>query len=85
MGLISIIVLNYSQVLVFVVMLTENVGRLKKLEYLNLALNNIERVENLEGDSACCTCAVCSRLLSVSFFIVSNSTCINTTTVMKRN
>lgn len=27
----------------------ENVGRLKKLEYLNLALNNIERVENLEG------------------------------------
>ena len=27
----------------------ENVGRLKKLEYLNLALNNIEKVENLEG------------------------------------
>ncbi|XP_078073188.1 dynein axonemal assembly factor 11 isoform X3 [Mustelus asterias] len=27
----------------------ENVGRLKKLEYLNLALNNIERIENLEG------------------------------------
>ncbi|XP_077990866.1 dynein axonemal assembly factor 11-like [Glandiceps talaboti] len=27
----------------------ENVGRLKKLEYINLALNNIERVENLEG------------------------------------
>ena len=29
--------------------LTENVGRLKQLEYLNLALNSIERVENLEG------------------------------------
>ncbi|XP_052560626.1 dynein axonemal assembly factor 11 isoform X1 [Tympanuchus pallidicinctus] len=27
----------------------ENVGRLKKLEYLNVALNNIERIENLEG------------------------------------
>jgi len=27
----------------------ENVGRLKKLEYLNLALNNITRIENLEG------------------------------------
>ncbi|XP_041046453.1 protein tilB homolog isoform X3 [Carcharodon carcharias] len=27
----------------------ENVGRLKKLEYLNLALNNIERIENLDG------------------------------------
>ena len=28
---------------------TENLNKLKKLEYLNLALNNIERVENLEG------------------------------------
>lgn len=27
----------------------ENVSRLKKLEYLNLALNNIEVIENLEG------------------------------------
>ncbi|XP_029109289.1 dynein axonemal assembly factor 11 [Scleropages formosus] len=27
----------------------ENVNRLKKLEYLNLALNNIEVIENLEG------------------------------------
>ncbi|XP_066025477.1 dynein axonemal assembly factor 11-like [Pocillopora verrucosa] len=27
----------------------ENVSRLKKLEYLNLALNNVTRVENLEG------------------------------------
>lgn len=30
---------------------TENVGRLKKLEYLNLALNNVERIENLESKS----------------------------------
>ena len=29
----------------------ENVSRLKKLKYLNLALNNIERIENLEGKS----------------------------------
>lgn len=28
---------------------TENVSRLKNLEYLNLALNLVERVENLEG------------------------------------
>lgn len=27
----------------------ENVGKLKELNYINLALNNIERVENLEG------------------------------------
>ena len=31
----------------------ENVGRLKKLEYLNLALNNITRIENLEGEKRC--------------------------------
>lgn len=28
---------------------SENVSRMKKLEYLNLALNNVERIENLEG------------------------------------
>ena len=28
----------------------ENVGRLKKLEYLNLALNNITTIEKLEGE-----------------------------------
>ena len=28
---------------------SENVSRLKQLEYLNLALNNVERIENLEG------------------------------------
>ena len=27
----------------------ENLNKLKMLEYLNLALNNIERIENLEG------------------------------------
>nr|XP_022315580.1 protein tilB homolog [Crassostrea virginica] len=31
----------------------ENVGRLKKLEYLNLALNNVERIENLENVKCC--------------------------------
>lgn len=29
--------------------ISENLTKLKKLEYLNLALNNIERVENLDG------------------------------------
>lgn len=28
----------------------ENVSRFKKLEYINLALNNIEKIENLEGN-----------------------------------
>lgn len=28
----------------------ENVSRLKKVNYINLALNNIERIENLEGN-----------------------------------
>jgi len=28
----------------------ENVGRLKDLQYLNLALNNIETIENLGGE-----------------------------------
>ena len=32
----------------------ENVSRLKKLEYLNLALNNVTRVENLEGEKTQC-------------------------------
>ena len=33
-----------------IIFFSENVGRLKKLEYLNLALNNITRIENLEGE-----------------------------------
>ena len=45
-------------------LLTENVGRLKKLEYLNLALNNIERVENLEGNFVCQIISVCMPLLT---------------------
>lgn len=32
--------------------LPENLGHLKKLQYLNLALNNIEVIENLEGQYA---------------------------------
>lgn len=36
----------------------ENVGRLKKVEYINLALNNIERIENLEGISFCLCCTL---------------------------
>ncbi|CAI2734232.1 unnamed protein product [Schistosoma spindalis] len=35
---------NYLMIFV-----SENLSKLKKLEYLNLALNNIEKVENLEG------------------------------------
>ena len=30
-------------------MCLENVSRLKKLEYLNLALNNVTKIENLQG------------------------------------
>lgn len=28
---------------------TENLNKMKRLEYLNLAINNIEYIENLEG------------------------------------
>ncbi len=54
----------------------ENVGRLKKLEYLNLALNNIEVIENLEGDlfnKLLLICALHMNILStvsVFFFIL---------------
>ncbi|XP_048451972.1 dynein axonemal assembly factor 11 isoform X2 [Rhincodon typus] len=42
--------MHRCQKLLFDLLLNKkNVGRLKKLEYLNLALNNIERIENLEG------------------------------------
>lgn len=40
----------------------ENVGRLKKLEYLNLALNNIEVIENLEGQCIAYVRALIRRL-----------------------
>lgn len=35
-----------------VLLLAENLSHLKKLQYLNLALNNIEVIENLEGQAA---------------------------------
>ena len=45
---------NISNMIVIIIILillmySENVGRLKQLEYLNLALNNVTRIENLEG------------------------------------
>ena len=39
-----------SQFIYLFTYFSENVGRLKKLEYLNLALNNVELIENLEGN-----------------------------------
>lgn len=35
---------------VFTIYVLENLNKLKKLEYLKLGLNNIERIENLEGE-----------------------------------
>lgn len=35
--------------MIFVMLSPENVSRLKNLEYLNLALNMVEKIENLEG------------------------------------
>ena len=46
----------------FILAKIENVGRLKKLEYLNLALNNIEKVENLQV----------SRLFICNYFVMFN-------------
>ena len=40
----------FSMTIPKIIFFSENVGRLKKLEYLNLALNNITRIENLEGE-----------------------------------
>jgi Leucine-rich repeat (LRR) protein len=49
-ALIDVIRIVYNAIhAVQLMCFSENVGRLKKLEYLNLALNNIERIENLEG------------------------------------
>jgi hypothetical protein len=42
-----------ASVLIGCALLTENVGKLKELQYLNLALNNITRIENLSGASVC--------------------------------
>lgn len=41
--------MTVNNILICRLFVSENVSRLKKLEYLNLALNNIERIENLEG------------------------------------
>ena len=40
----------FSMTISKIIFFSENVGRLKKLEYLNLALNSITRIENLEGE-----------------------------------
>ena len=47
----------------------ENVGRLKKLEYLNLALNNIITIEKLEGWHSMHK-ALKSMLMRVSFLYI---------------
>lgn len=39
---------QYLEICIYLLSI-ENVYRLKKLEYLNLALNNVELIENLEG------------------------------------
>ena len=51
----------------------ENVSRLKKLEYLNLALNNVTRVENLEGEKTQCIHELryCMSVLIVNIMLVS--------------
>lgn len=41
--------LNYLLLRLLIIYLSESVGRLKKMEYLNLALNNIEVIEGLRG------------------------------------
>lgn len=41
---------TYQDILSSALSYPENLGRLKKLEYLNLTLNNIEVIENLEGE-----------------------------------
>lgn len=51
---------------VFVKTFSENLGRLKKLEYLNLALNNIEVIENLEGECVAVNRAMNRLIASIS-------------------
>lgn len=57
----------------------ENVGRLKKLEYLNLALNNIEVVENLEGTSS--ILPFHSSLCGLNFFLQQIDCCSDTDSI----
>ena len=45
---VTIVIDNYFiLIIIYKILLIENVGRLKKLEYLNLALNNVTKIENL--------------------------------------
>lgn len=53
----------------------ENLGRLKKLEYLNLALNNIEVIENLEGQYAEHTYS-CLLVFHLGLCYGSSATCV---------
>jgi protein TilB len=49
-NLISKIGKFYKEIfIVLLLFILENISRLKKLEYINLALNNIEYIENLSG------------------------------------
>ena len=46
----TIVIDNYFiLIIIYKILLIENVGRLKKLEYLNLALNNVTKIENLHS------------------------------------
>lgn len=40
----------YQLLLFFLISFPENLSRLKKLEYINFTLNNITKIENLEGN-----------------------------------
>ena len=62
------------------ILFLENVSRLKKLEYLNVALNNIEKVENLEG------CESLNKLdLTVNFVgELTSITCLQVSPVMHK-
>ena len=66
-------IILHSKLILFL----ENVSRLKKLEYLNVALNNIEKVENLEG------CESLNKLdLTVNFVgELSSITCLQVSSV----
>ena len=47
---VTIVIDNYFiLIIIYKILLIENVGRLKKLEYLNLALNNVTKIENLHS------------------------------------
>ncbi len=39
-----------TQTIIIIILFSENLGRLKKLEYINFSLNNLDKIENLEGN-----------------------------------